>query len=260
MPWSKAVLKKISAEKTVIEFIPQKFELGTPQQAMDYLSKKEQGSDFRMNDTIRMQTGVDRIEENTLQRTVEEKAIEKLKTIEEEAYKAAYQLGLDEGIKKAFEENSKLIAEHLQELSKVLNSLATMKKDIFSANESHLMQLLFTMAAKIAQHQLEINNDALTEVIRNAVTLAQDEEEIHVQVSKGQFDFITGLKNETGREFEFLKKIKFEANENIRDGGCLVETNFGEVDARVEQRVALLWDELKENLPRVKTKLVSNPE
>ncbi len=258
MPWSKAVLKKISAEKRVLEFIPQKFELGTPSQAMDYLDKKEQGSDFRMNDVVRRQTGVDRIEEKNLQRTIEERAIEKLKSIEEEAYKAAYQLGLDEGAKKAFEESSKVITDHLQELSKVLNSLSTMKKDVFNANESHLMQLLFTMAAKIAQHQLDINPDAVTEVIRNAVRLAQDEEEIRVQVSQNQFDFIMGLKNETGREFEFLKKIKFEANPSIRDGGCLVETNFGEVDARVEQRISLLWDDLKESLPRVKTKLVSN--
>ena len=87
---------------------------------------------------------------------------------------------------------------------------------------------------------------------------SQDEEEIRVQVPQSQFDFISALKNETGREFEFLKKIKFEGNSEIRAGGCLVETNFGEVDARVEQRIASLWETLKENLPRIKTKLVSN--
>lgn len=258
MPWSKAVLKKISAQKSVLEFIPQKFELGTPDQALEYLNEKKQGSDFRMNDVIRVQTGVDRIEENNLQRTVEERAIEKLKEIQEEAYKAAYQLGLDEGIKKAFDENSKIITQHLEEMNKVLNSLVTMKKDIFNANETHLLQLIFAMASKIAQYQLEMNPEGLTEVIRNAVAMAQDEEEIRVQVSQSQFEFINSLKNETGREFEFLKKIKFEGNTEIRPGGCLVETNFGEVDSRVEQRISTLWENLKETLPRIKTKLVSN--
>ncbi len=258
MPWSKAVLKKISAQKTVLEFIPQKFELGTPSQALDYLNEKKQGSDFRMNDVIRVQTGVDKIEESDVQRMIEERAIGKLKEIQEEAYKAAYQLGLDEGKNKAFEHHSQIITNHIVEMDKILSSLTTMKKDIFNANENHLMQLMFAMATKIAQHQLEISPEALIEVIRNAVSLAQDEEEIHVQVSKTQFEFISNLKNETSREFEFMKKIKFEANAEIQAGGCLVETNFGEVDSRVEQRVALLWENLKENLPRIKIKLVGN--
>ncbi len=257
MPWSKAILKKISAEKTVLEYIPQKFELGTPQQALSYLSEKKQGSDFRMNEVIRVQTGVDQIEESDMQRTIEERAIEKLKEIQEDAYKAGYELGLDEGRKKAFDENSKVINDHLSEMDKVLSSFATMKHDIFSANENSLMQLLFAMATKIAQYQLEINPDAIIEVVRNAVSHAQDEQEIRVQVSTAQFDFISGLKNENAREFEFLKKIKFESNDEIQPGGCLVQTNFGEVDARVEQRVVNLWETLKENLPRSKQKLES---
>lgn len=256
MPWSKAVLKKITAEKKVLEYIPQKFELGTPNQALSYLEEKKHGSDFRMNDVIRVQTGVDQIEETDMVRAIEERAIEKLKEIQEDAYKAGYQLGLDEGRKKAFEDNAKNIDEHLSELDKLLSSFALMKKDIFSANETFLMKLLFTMATKIAQYQLDITPEAIVEVVRNAVSNAQDEQEIRVQVSKGQFDFINNLKNENGREYEFLKKIKFDPNEDIQPGGCLVETNFGEIDSRVEQRVANLWDSLKENLPRAKDKLV----
>jgi len=258
MPWSKSgVLKKDLAQKSVLEFIPQKFELGTPSQAMEYLGEKKAGSDFRMSDVLRVQTGVDKIEESEAQKTIEEKAIEKLKEIQEAAYKEAYQLGLDEGRKKAFDDNSKIIGDHMNNFEQTLNSFANMKKEMFNANESHLMQLLFSMATKIAQRQMDLDPQSVVDVIRNAVALAQGEEEIRVQLSQSQYEFIESLKKEIGREFDFLKKLKLEPNAEIQAGGCLVETNFGEVDARVEQRVALLWESLQDILPRVKTKLES---
>ncbi|MNU00700.1 flagellar assembly protein H [compost metagenome] len=63
------------------------------------------------------------------------------------------------------------------------------------------------------------------------------------------------LKKETGREYEFIKKTRFEPSADITDGGCIVETNYGEVDARIEQRLEQLWSVLEENIPKVKDKI-----
>ena len=62
---------------------------------------------------------------------------------------------------------------------------------------------------------------------------------------------ILGLKN----QFDFLKKISLEPNKNINAGGCIVQTNYGEVDSRIDQRLEKLWDNLKEALPKVKSEL-----
>lgn len=99
------------------------------------------------------------------------------------------------------------------------------------------------------------NNEAMIEILRDAVGLAQDEENVTVHVSRSQFDFMEQLKNETGREFEFIKKIRFEHSDEVSDGGCIVETNYGEVDARIEQRIDQLWKVLSENIPKVKDKV-----
>ena len=47
MRWSKNILKNDQAEKTILEFVPQKFNLGTPNQALEYLAEKKVGSDLR---------------------------------------------------------------------------------------------------------------------------------------------------------------------------------------------------------------------
>lgn len=265
MPWSnrsnsnnrisKGVLAKEIAEKTVLEFVPMRFDLGTPEQALNYLSEKSKGSDFRMNDAIRIQTGIDQFEQKSDEEKIEVAALEKLKEIQENAYQEAYALGLDEGRKKAFEKVSSEIAERLEHFDTLLNSIKNLKTEMASFNEAHLIKLTFQMAARLAQTELKGNNEAIISILHNVVALAQDEEDITVRVSESQFKFLEELKSETGRELEFLKKIKFEPGDDISDGGCIVETNYGEVDARIEQRIEQLWEALAESIPKVKDKV-----
>ncbi len=261
MQWSnpgrqaKSILPKELAEQTVLDFVPMRFDLGTPEQAMNYLAEKKKGSDFRMNDAIRIQTGIDQVEKVSEEEKVEEAALEKLKEIQEGAYQQAYALGLEEGRRQAFEQVSADIAERMTTLDSTLLAIKELKKEMATFNEAHLMKVMFQMASRLARTQLENNGEAMVQILRDAVGLAQDEENITVHVSQNQFDFLEELKQETGREFEFIKKIRFEPNPEVTDGGCIVETNYGEVDARVEQRVQQLWTVLAENMPKVKDRI-----
>jgi len=252
---SKSVLPKEVAEKTVLEFVPVRFDLGTPEQALNYLAEKKKGSDFRMNDAVRVQTGIDQVEQSSEEEKVEAAALEKLKEIQEGAYQEAYNLGLEEGRKEAFEQVSAQIAERMETMDSLLNTIKDMKKEMASFNEAHLVQLAFRMAARLAKTELQNNNEAMIQILRDAVSLSQDEENITVRVSQSQFEFLEELKKETGREFEFVKRIRFEPSAEIADGGCIVETNYGEVDARIEQRIEQLWSVLAENIPKVKDKI-----
>ncbi len=258
MQWSKNFLRKDAAENKVLEFVPQKFELGTPSQARNYLNAKKHGSDFEMSDVIRVQTGIDQIEKIDEEEKIEGKALEKLKQIQEQAYQEAYQLGLDEGKKKAFTDFSGHIQENLDRLSDVIGHVEKLKESLMSFNESHLIKLMFHMASRLAHTHLENNNPLIVDIIKNSVNLAQDEEEIVVRVSAQQFDFLEQLKTENGREYDFLKKIKLEPSAEVSPGGCIVETNYGEVDARIEQRTKQLWEGLIDNMPKVKNKLVGH--
>ena len=49
-----------------------------------------------------------------------------------------------------------------------------------------------------------------------------------------------------------MKKVKLDPVENMSPGGCIITTNYGQIDARFEERVSKLWEGIEENLPRVK--------
>lgn len=256
MRWSnRNFIAKEQAGQIVMDYVPQQFKLETPGEALHYLEEKKHGSDFRMSEPMRLQTGVSELELEIAERKNEESVLEKLQEVQESAYQEAYQLGLEEGRNKAFEAHSRMIEEKLEHFDHLLSTIGGLKNQLLSFNEAHLVQLTFQLASRLARSHIENNNEALLENLRQSIALAADEEKIHVLVSPNQFDFLEELKNQTGREFEFLKKLKFDPSPDVTDGGCIVETNYGEVDSRIEQRVEKLWQTLAEAIPRVKDKV-----
>lgn len=254
MRLSKSVLKQDRVLEKVLEFRPPKFELGAPEQALEYLNKKK-GSDFRMNEAIRVQTGVKDIEAASHEEMIEQRVLERLKEVQETAYQEAYQLGLEEGRKEAFNKADLEIEENIQNLNQLIATIKNLKKDLLQFNEAHLIKLLFHMAERLAGFEIKQNPEAIVSVMKNAIELAQVDEEMTVQIAASQVEFLETLKKETKRELEFLSKVKLVGVDNIAEGGCVIETNYGEIDARIEERVKKLWETLAENLYTVKNKV-----
>lgn len=255
---SKPVLKFDLSNQKVLDFVPPKFELGTPEAAMGYLeTKRSKANSFRMNDAIRVQTGVKQIEDNEKEDTIERQVLEKLKSVQESAYQEAYQLGLHQGKQEAFTKNDQDIKQKLEEFDKLLSGIMNLKKELILFNENHVVELAFHMAKRLAHKEVESDPQVVVQVIKDAIEKAQLDEQITVQVNPTQMEYIEKLRTETAREFEFLKKIKLEPVADITPGGCIIHTNYSEIDARFEERVSKLWSALDENLPKVKDQVKS---
>lgn len=239
----------------VLEFVAPRLELGTPDVAKRYMEGRSLGRDFSMHEATRIQTGVKDMEARTFDDRVEERVVERLQDVQEAAYKEAYSLGMEEGRREGFQKTTADIENHLQSFSDLIATITTLKTEMFNCNESHLIKLLLHMASRLALVEVNANNEVLSEAIRAALEMAQIEENITVQVAPEQFEFLETLKKETGREYEFLKKVKIEPVVGISRGGCVIETNFGVIDSRFEERVSQLWKSIEENLHRVKDRI-----
>lgn len=251
----KSVVPKNLAEKTVMDYVPHRIEAKTPGAALDYLERKSQGSDFVMSKAIRIQTGVDKIEESNLDSKVEALVLERIKEVQESAYAKAYELGLEEGHNKAFKENDEMIKSALQSLDEMLTKMSHLKVDLIKFNESAVIDTVFQIGKSLALQSLQEDREAILKLLKDAAQIAESEEKVIVQVSPAQFEFIEKLKSESKKEFAHLQNLTLEANPEVQTGGCLIQTNYGEVDAQVEQRIKKLWDDLTEAKPSSKDKI-----
>ncbi len=261
MRWSNILKKDQTTQTTedvsVLDYTPKEFNFGTPAAAIDYLRQKEKGSDFLLSEVLRTTTGVEEIERLSEEQKIEQKVLEKLALVQEDAYKKAYDLGFDEGLAKAISDKTEELDQQSAETAKLLISFNHIKEELVHQNEAHLIRLVYEIASKIAFDHIEQNEESVLKVIKMAIETAQVEENVNVLIAPQQLEFLERMKAQGGRENEFLKKIKFVDSDQVTSGSCIVETNYGVIDARIEERVQKLWTELKAALPKVKSPIGS---
>lgn len=263
MRWSSILKKidvvtKVQSDVSVLNYVPKQFDFGTHSAAKDYLKEKDKGSDFVMSDVLRATTGVEEIERLSEENKIENKVLEKLAKLQSEAYQKAYELGFEEGRTSAYLEKKEELGLQFEDFSKLIFSLNQIKEELMHQNESFIMKLIYDIASRIAFDHIEENQESVLNVIKKAIETAQAEENINVKVNPTQLEYVEKMKQQNSNETEFLKRIKFEGSEQVTIGSCIVETNYGIIDARVEERVEKLWNELKQAIPKVKSPIESS--
>ena len=237
---------------TVLDYQPRQFNLGTPDAAIDYLKRKHKGEDFMLSDALRETTGIAELERESEEKKIEEKVLEKVAEIQKAAYDEGFKLGQEEGLTKAFDKKTSEINHGLEDLSAALLSIQNLKPELISANEGHIVNLVYQLAEKIAFDHIEKKPEIILEVIRKAMNSAQADEDVNVLVAPEQVEFIEKYKNSGQEKFGFLKGVKIQPSEKVQPGGCIIETNYGAIDARIKERVEKLWTELNAVIPKVK--------
>ena len=257
MRWSSILKTNATAEElqdmTVLSYTPKSFDFGTPEAALDYLKEKEFGSDFVMSDVLRTTTGVEEIERQTEEQKIEQKVLEKIAELQQEAYQQAYELGFEEGTKKAYEDKVEEMDSKVAELQALTATLMKIKEEMIYQNEAHIMRMIYEIASRLAFDHVSEKQELVLELIKKSIEQAQADEAVNVRVSNTQLEFLQQAKQSSNRELDFLKNVKFEGSESISAGSCVVETNYGIIDARIEERINKLWSELKHALPKVKS-------
>lgn len=253
---SSNIIKAEVAFQRVLHFEPQKLSAGNFEELNNFVRQMEENPEFQVAEVVRTFTGLAEMEDQRIESEIERKALEQLKEIQEEAYSEAYSLGLQEGQQKAFEEKAAEIDARLSELEKLIENLRHLKVHFVNNNENQLMKIVLFLATKVAMFEIsERPNEAIQSVLRKCITATNEDEQMRVMVAKEQIEFLEVLKKERKKEFNFLKNAEFHGEEGLMPGGCKIETNFSEIDAKLEERVNRFWSEVLESIPPIKDRL-----
>ena len=250
------VIKADFAFQEVFKFEPQKLAAANIQVIDDYIRTTEMNKDFQIADIVSNFTGLADLEAQRMESEIEQKALEGLKTIQEQAYSEAFELGMAEGRRQALIEATEEIDRRLQELDLLVDSLRDSKQHFLNNNENQLMKMVYFLATEVALQEItQKPNDVVLSILRSSVNVSHSEEMVKVTVAPEQIDFLESLQKEKKRDFDFLKKVEFSPQEGIHPGGCIITTNYSEVDARVEERITKLWEEIQDSIPPLKDRI-----
>jgi flagellar assembly protein FliH len=251
----KPVLKPADAEGHILNYKPQPLNQSMPQTTLNFVKDQDailpNSKGFELNELVAETTGLGEIERKNFNTRVESEVLTRLKAIEEKAFAEAYALGMRDGKDKAYTDTSQEIKQAIESIGKIVESVTVIKNQLFVENEAHIVKTIFHVAKALALKEIQSDPKLILNVLKTALENAQSEEEIKLKINPQDNEFIEKVKGEAGNPFERVSKLKVEVTETIARGGCLVETNYGVVDATIDQRIAKLWTVLESKIPKI---------
>jgi flagellar assembly protein FliH len=245
-----SILKKPSADKMAFTHNPKAFRIATSEVAKDFVSLQgKKVSDFKLAEVVAQQTGVEALRRKNIEAQVESTVLDRLKEIEEQAYKQAYELGLIDGTEKAFEEKRVYFAEKLTRLDQMLAAFDSIKTEILKENEATLMKLIFQIANRIAMREISLSQEPIVAMLNDLVGGLQGDDSVTIRLNPEDLNFVETLRQKNVKATEDLQRVKFVASPDIAKGGCLLETIYGTIDSTIAQRVEKAWASIESKLP-----------
>lgn len=171
---------------------------------------------------------------------------EKARQVEEQAYAHGFTKGEQAGI----ELGQKRLEPVLRGFQHALGELERIKKDLRLQAEKETVELALAIAKTVVCHEVHTNRTVVVNVIREALKSAVDLEHIKIRVNPADLELISGREDQLLNPAGEIEKIAFEVDDTIQRGGCVIETNFGDIDARIEKQLRVVEETLKIELER----------
>lgn len=152
-----------------------------------------------------------------------------IKTISDEAYAK----GFADGQKSQHKD----VAAALESLAQVIKSIPSIKKNILEKGEEQMVRLAVAIAEKVIQQEVATRKDIIFSVLKNALKNIAETEGMKIRLNTQDFRYMMEVKKDFLQSFDGIRNVVFEEDPSVKRGGAVVETLFGEVDARLESQI-----------------------
>lgn len=157
--------------------------------------------------------------------------------VEEEARRSGYEAGFQEGVAQAEEHVTQQYESMLAEAKAVLEQAYEMKSQIIKESEPFLIELSTAIAEKIIQRELSANPEWIIGMTRSVLARKREKGIITLCVSPDQFAYIRDARDELLLAVDSQAELRIVPDSTVGRHGCVVRTDFGSVDARVDTQL-----------------------
>lgn len=221
------------AEETVVEKpVEQEPEVKVEEEKIDLFNLDnidfKQRQERRRGDRRR---GFRRIDD----RNLISRAREEAQSIKESAVKEGYQEGLEQA------------KADIQEVRSAITAFLGAKQQVFDYIAPDILEISVEIAQKIIKKELQQDpNVILDNILALLKGLSKDETKITLRVNPAQVSLlkteVPSLLEEAGLD----AKILVVPDDSIMEGGCVVTTTNGVIDATIETQLAVISEALRE--------------
>ena len=163
------------------------------------------------------------------------RAREEAQSIKEAAAKEGYQEGL---------ERSK---SDIDEVKNAITGFLSAKQDVFEYIAPDILEISVDIAKKIIKKELQQDPTIILDNIKEILKgLSKEESKVTLRVNPSQVSLLKAEIPEVMSSIGLEAKVMIVPDETIMEGGCVVTTANGVIDATIETQLSVISEALKE--------------
>ena len=172
---------------------------------------------------------------------------------EETLKERAYAQGFSEGEKLGMETGIKKVQPVLNDFQQACLELERVKKQIYANAEKETVELALAIARKIVQREVSMSKEVVVGIVKEALRKVVDHEKLKIKVNPQDFPYLEDIQGEVLKTVDTLEGVCFEQDDRILNGGCIIETRMGDIDARIDSQLAAIEEAFRSEFQKVHT-------
>lgn len=158
----------------------------------------------------------------------------------------AYQQGFKEAEKVLKARISDELKEQISRFEQLFKNFSDEVEDLGRTIESVVISLAVEIAKKIVKKEIEKDDDFIVNQVKDAIKRVIGVERIKLRINPEDEKLIKELKPELLQIADSTRDIIVEPDPSIEKGGCIIESELGNVDARISTQFSLIENSLLE--------------
>ena len=156
----------------------------------------------------------------------------------EQFYQAAQKEGYEQGLAEGRQQGVKQFNDGLEKLNTLIKSLRQSHISLDSVLLEQLASMVFSLAEKIAQVEIEKNPEQIKTVIKQAVAmLPTNLAPLKVYLNTEDYATVSELQRIGDTEISAIEGAKLQSSTELKKGGCVIESGNTTIDASYEARL-----------------------
>ena len=163
--------------------------------------------------------------------------------------KEARDKGREEGLEAGFAEGKAEVDRLIERTQVVLERAQDKRGEILAETEQEIIDLVLLIARKVIKIISENQRNVIVSNVVQALRKVKSKGDVIIRVNINDLKITTEHKEEFIKLVEGAKSIQVLEDSTVDSGGCIIETDFGEIDARISSQLAELESKILEISP-----------
>lgn len=185
----------------------------------------------------------------TKARTEAEQIIAEAEAKKSQLETEAHENGFEAGRKAGYEDGVAEVNRLIERMHKMVESVMQRREEILSETESQIVELVILMARKVIKILSESQKNVVMANTLAALKKVKTRGKVTLRVNLEEVKLTTDHIQEFIQHVENIEAIKVLEDSSVEKGGCIVETDFGAIDARISSQLTELENKILEVSP-----------